>query len=911
MIFQKNANCYARAKEIFFAALELDAAQHSEFVRLKCGDDTELREEVESLLAARNEARSFLESPVLKTVSQQDNLQNRIIGGYRLIKELGKGGMGVVYLAEKEDAEFCRQVALKIVKSSHHSETFFKRLKLERQILAHLEHPNIVRLIDGGATEAGWPYFVMEYVEGMDLINYSEMNTLPLVERLELFRQVCAAVADAHRHGVIHRDLKPSNILVTKDGTAKLLDFGIAKILSSDSSPRPEAATTLRAMTPEYASPEQIKGETITTLSDVYALGVILYELLTGARPYPINSENLLEIGRAVCEVEPFLPSLVMLDRREAARKSKKSNPQSAIPNPQLLRGDLDNILLKALRKEPHRRYRSVDDLSEDLQRHLKGLPVSARPDTFVYRAEKFIRRNRVAVVFAVLGILALLGGMVATAWQARRAELERARAERRFNDVRALAKSFVFELNDEILKGQTQGRELVVKRALEYLDRLADEAKEDVSLQRELAVAYLKIGDIQGKPYNPNLGDTAGAVESYRKALLILATLYRDNPDNREIQRDLAAAYLSIGSMQGVRTLKLGEALENVQKSLTLNEALMDGEPTNVEHRRMLADNYTALGDALSNLDEKIAMHRKALAIREQLLATDPTNSQELTAIASIYQRIGTILRNKAAATESVADYRETLEYFNKSLAIYEKLQEAEPNNSRHRRNAADIKAMRMPVQANLGDKAGIINSHKTAMKIFEELSAVDPKNAEARLDIAYAHQFMCRSMLKLNNAAAAVKSCREGVKVSESLFAADPTNTEIRSYIIVNYKLIGRALQQTRDSQEMLENFRQLLMVAEKWLFAEPDNVAASRTICTACVQIGSCHAQLASDAKLSAKQKNAHWQAARYWLIRGLDTLRDLQKRNLATQDDIININFIEEKIAGYKLSLKSVK
>jgi eukaryotic-like serine/threonine-protein kinase len=911
MIFQKNANRYARAKEIFFAALNLDTAEQAEVVRLKCGDDTELRDEVESLLAARDEAPSFLELPALKKVSQHENLQNQIIDGYRLIKELGKGGMGVVYLAKKDDGEFRRHIALKIVQNNFHSETFFKRLKLERQILAHLEHPNIVRLIDGGATEDGLPYFVMEYVEGIDLITYAEMNSLPLAERLELFRQVCAAVSEAHRHGIIHRDLKPSNILVTKDGTAKLLDFGIAKILSSDSSPQPETAATFRAMTPAYASPEQIKGETITTLSDVYALGVILYELLTEARPYQISSENLMEIGRAICEVEPALPSLVMLDRREVARKGKKTNPQSAIPNPQLLRGDLDNILLKALRKEPQRRYRSVDELSEDLQRHLKGLPVSARPDTFAYRAEKFIRRNRVAVGFAVLGILALLGGIVATVWQARRAELERARAERRFNEVRALAKSFVFELNDEILKGQTQGRELVVKRALEYLDRLADEAKEDVSLQRELAVAYLKIGDIQGKPSNPNLGDTAGAVESYRKALLILETLYRANPDNQEIQRDLATAYLSIGSMQGVRTLKLGEAMENGQKSLSLIEALLAKEPGNTEYRRRLAGNYAALGDILSNLDEKIAMHRKALTICEELLATEPTNPQHMTAIAAFYQRIGTILRRKAGATKSVVAYQEILEHFNKALAIYEKLQKVDPNNPKYRRKIANILAARLPVQALLGKKAEVINSHKTAMGIFKELSEVDPKNAEAQFDIAYTHQFMCQSLLEFNDHARALKSCREGSKVGEFLFAIDPTNAEVGAYIFRNHNLIAEALKKVGDTNGMLENFHQALRVAEQWLSAEPENVTASRYVGSACDQIGSYHAQIASNAKLSIKKRKEHRQAAHYWLTRGLEILRDLQKRNVAAQRDIIKINAIEQKIARYNFSLKSVK
>ena len=910
MLFKKNADRYARAKEIFFAALELEAAEQGAFVRLRCGDDDELQNEVGSLLEAHGHAHSFLELPALKLASRSTVLQNENVGGYRLTRELGRGGMGVVYLAEKHGADFHRRVAVKIAPTSLHSETFSSRLKLERRILAQLEHPNIVRLIDGGTTEDGLPYFVMEYVEGIDLIRYAQMHNSPVTERLGLFRQVCAAVSDAHRHGVIHRDLKPSNILVTNDGIAKLLDFGIAKILSQDSSGGPATAPTLRAMTPEYASPEQIKGETITTLSDVFSLGVILHELLTGARPHEIDSANLIEIGRAICDVELPLPSSVVVYSPEPARTRKNANPQFATPNPNLLKGDLDNILLKALRKEPHRRYRSVDDLSEDLERHLKGLPVSARRDTLAYRTERFVRRNRVTVMFAALGILALLGGIAATLWQARRAEQQRGRAEHRLNEVRALARSFVFELNDEILKGQTQGRELVVKRALEYLDRLAGEAKDDVSLQSELAVAYLKVGDIQGKPYSPNLGDTAGAAESYRKGLLILEALNRAQPDSRDVRRDLAAAYMSIGSLLRLRTPNRDEAVENLRKSLSLNEGLVAVEPDNVQYRRQLADNYKFLGDALRNADERVALHRKAFAIREQLLADDPADTEDLAAIGSIYQRIGTVLGDKARSVQSVPGYRETLENFNKALAIYDRLQEMEPHVSKHRRSAADIQAMRMPVLARLGDKARVMKSHKRAIEILEELSEGDPKNAEARLDIAYTHQFMCQSLFTLNDIGASVKSCREGLRIAESLFAIDPTNAEVSLYIFVNYRLIGTALEKMGDVNGMLDNFQKSLAVAERWSLSEPHSIAASRHVSTACVRIGSLHARMASDSKLSSMKKREQWKAAQYWLARGLDVLRDLQKRNLATPDDIMNIESIEQQLARYNITFQGL-
>ena len=308
--------------------------------------------------------------------------------------------MGMVFLAEKNDPEFRRQVALKTVKYNIHSKIIFKRFDLERQILAKLEHPNIVHLIDGGKTRDGLPYLVMEFVEGVSLIEYAETKNLSLAKRLELFRQVCAAVSFAHRHAVIHRDLKPSNILVTSDGTVKLLDFGVAKLLSRDAVPPAETATTFRAMTPEYASPEQIKGETVTTVSDVYSLGVILYRLLTGEFPFKADSENLNEVIHAVREDEPECPSSVVLRHSQGKiislpieRRTKDKGRRT-----KSLKGDLENIILKALRKERTRRYASVEALSEDLRRHLAGLPVSATavllPITPKNSSDTIVRRS-------------------------------------------------------------------------------------------------------------------------------------------------------------------------------------------------------------------------------------------------------------------------------------------------------------------------------------------------------------------------------------------------------------------------------------------------------------------------------------------------------------------------------------
>jgi tetratricopeptide (TPR) repeat protein len=396
--------------------------------------------------------------------------------------------------------------------------------------------------------------------------------------------------------------------------------------------------------------------------------------------------------------------------------------------------------------------------------------------------------------------------------------------------------------------------------------------------------------------------------VESYRKAILILETLYQANRENLEIRRAVGSAYLSLGSMQGLRTLKLDEAIEILQKSLSLNKSLVADEPNNAEHRRMLADNYKFLGDALSDRDAKMVQHHEALAIREKLLAENPADTREMTAIASLYQRIGTILGNKADGVKSAEGYRETLEYFNKSLAIYNKLQELDPRNSRHRRNYADIMAMRLSVQASLGNKAEVMNDYRKAVKIFEELSDADFQNAEARLDLAYTHQFMCRSLLKLEDAAGALKICREGLQVGERLLEIDPMNAEARKYIFDNHNLITEALRKTGDTSEMMKNFRQFLTAAEKWLSGQPENVDAARNVINSRAWIGNLHAEIASGSKISGQTRKENWQAARDWFSRSLDALHDLHERGDAAETDLLQIKTIEQEIARCDAALQ---
>ena len=398
------------------------------------------------------------------------------------------------------------------------------RFRFEQQILASLEHPNIARFLDGGVTVDGLPFYAMEYVEGDFIDDFCKEKSLNVIEKLELFREVCAAVQYAHQNLVIHRDLKPKNILVTRDGKPKLLDFGIGKILTPGEAEEFGTATQFGMMTPAYASPEQIRGRRIGTTSDIYSLGVILFEILTGEKPYKISSKSQIEIERAILETEPARPSAI----QNSKFKIQDSKSDFKVQNSKHLKGDLDNIILKSLRKNPNERYASVQEFSEDIRRHLIGLPVSARPLTIGYRASKFFRRNKGAVVAGAFIFLALFTGIIIALWQAKIARAERERAEHRFTEVRELANNVIFKYHDAIasLPGATATREMLVRDALKYLDKLSSEAEGNIELQRELAAAYFKLGDVQGKQYEANIGDTEGAVQSYQKAIALFESV-------------------------------------------------------------------------------------------------------------------------------------------------------------------------------------------------------------------------------------------------------------------------------------------------------------------------------------------------------------------------------------------------
>src|SRR6185295_8810598 len=440
---------WRETKELFQQALDRPPVEREAFLARAAREDSALVLEVRSLLAAHEEEGQFFEEAVasegreLLAGSRESAFLGRRVGPYELYQQIGSGGMGSVFLARRTDREYESRVAVKLIRPGLLSEEALRRFRAERQALANLNHAGIAMLLDGGTTEDGLPYLVMEYIEGEPLDVFAETRDLTIDERLRLFRSVCDAVEHAHRHMVIHRDLKPANILVTPAGAVKLLDFGIAKLLPGAEWVETAGLTRAaeRVMTPDFASPEQILGAPVSAASDVYSLGVLLYRLLTGRPPYRFPTDRASEIERVICEEEPQKPSAV------APEKLRRR-----------LSGDLDDIVLQALRKEPERRYGSVERLSADIRRHLEGLPIRARPGTLGYRTAKFLRRNRIGVAAAGFVGLALVAGLATTAWEARIARNERALADRRFNDVRKLATSFLFEFHDAVgdLPGST-----------------------------------------------------------------------------------------------------------------------------------------------------------------------------------------------------------------------------------------------------------------------------------------------------------------------------------------------------------------------------------------------------------------------------------------------------------------------
>lgn len=646
---------WQHVEAIFDEAYELPPEARPAFLDRACGDDAELRARVEGMLRATSVTGGILETPMFEGAAailrSADALQQSgpgegdRIGRYRVIRELGVGGMGSVYLAERADGVFEQRVALKLIRGALDNEDIMRRFLQERQILARLEHPHIARLVDGGADEAGRPYFAMEYVPGVPITTYCDRNALGVRARLELFLQVCAAVQYAHQNLVVHRDLKPSNILVTGDGQVKLLDFGIAKLLHEDDVADPTATRAgLRVLTPDYAAPEQVRGEAVTTATDVYALGATLYELVSGRRPHRITRYTAAEVEREVCEHDPLPPStaITKLERANGSPTPKEPDPApdvlSRVRGTTLdrlrrqLRGDLDAIVLQALQKDPARRYGSAEALQADLRRYLNGQPVAARRESIAYRLRKFARRHAIAVAAAILVTLSLMAGLAGTAWQARVAASEAAKAQAVSTFLTGL-----FEVADPDLANA----ESITAR--ELLDAGARRVNAELVGQPDVRAEMLALlGDIHRKLGLYERADTLLATAlDVRRALHGAGT-----PEEAE----MLAAVGNLRADQG----RPEEAERMLRRALEIRETTLGRDHADVA--RSLRDLSSVLATR-GVFEEAESLQRRGLAINERL------HGELHAEVARDYENLSTMLRAKGDYDAAIDAARHVLD--------------------------------------------------------------------------------------------------------------------------------------------------------------------------------------------------------------------------------------------------------
>ncbi len=724
-----NTARWQRLKSILDQALEVPYQQRDRFVTEVCAGDVALRQEVKEYLAFSERAEDLLPDQGFEGAieSEPEEIPNRLparAGPYRILREIGRGGMGLVCLAKRDDGEYERLVALKLIGGGIHRAKFAKLFWRERQILAQLDHPNIARLLDGGKTEAGQPYYAMEFVEGEPIDKYCHRHSLQLRERLQLFTSICSAVSYAHRNLIVHGDLKPKNVLVTQEGVPKLLDFGVARMLVDEAQLE---TTTGIPLTPSYASPEQIRGEPLTVAADIYSLGVLLYELLSGQSPYG-KSDGPAAGFRAILQENP-IPL-----RQQVAE----------VP------ADLENIVMMAIRKEPERRYATVDAFCRDVQDFLDGFPVHAAPDTFLYRFSKFAKRNRLAVIAASAALFGMtVSGILV--WR------EKQQAEMRFQQVRQLAHSVVFELDDAIedLPGSSRARELIIAQGLEYLNALAKNRGRDPALTYELAQAYMKIGAAQGDLEQANLGDHEGALASYNKARALLVDLHRQDPAARDIERSLA-----------------------------------------------LVDNNIAVLSPRTRVPGVAQIQREAVSLFEDLARTSSeTQNLKDLALAHFYL---------AFADTEQQKFKQSLPIWNEALADYMKIELREHNSTEARRNVALIEKRIAGVYSALGDYAGSIAHDRKAAKIDEARVAAEPQSPTARMDLSFDLVELGWCMHELRQEKPALNALDRAITLRRQVAAQDPNDFRAQSELETVLRIAGVVRSQSGSLTDAL-NFEQ----------------------------------------------------------------------------------------------------
>jgi len=754
-----------RVEKIVHEALDAGRAEDSVWIEARCSADAVLTAEVAAMLdAIRSEERLSEECRQNSAMPASRSAKRERIGPYRIERLLGRGGMGAVYLAHRDDGQYEQKVAVKLLELPMSTEIFRARFRQERQILAVLQHPFIAQLLDGGVDSEGEPYLTMEFVDGLPIHRYCEDAKLGVRERIELFLRVTDAVEFAHHNLIVHRDLKPDNILVTSIGAPKLLDFGTAKLLSPELGETDSHLTRAGylSFTPHYASPEQVLGQHISTASDTYSLGVLLFLLLTGQLPYELKDLSTAEMLTKICQEQPRRPSQI-----EGARK---------------VDADLEAILLKAMRKEPERRYVTAAALASDLRAYLEGRPVSARNGTLRYQAGKFVRRNRILLSASLLLSISLAGGVIGILWQAHAAEHERQiaveekrKAEARSADLRQLSESLLVEMDDAIrqLPGSTHAQQLLVMRTVEHLDRMAKDAGDDRETQLDLMVAYVRLGGLQGDSNQQNIGDTKGALVSIGKAIKLGEALVRNNPQDVVGLRKLAMAQFARGVIL-YNSATTQEAVAATREAISTYELLNRLPAANVEDRSNAASSWSLLGDeegtdsanSLFDLPAALQAYDKARDLTNQAMQMNANASVRSSLVANQVELAD--IENFTNPAQAIVDAREGL----RQISGFSDEERISLDTVRLHEMLEIVQARALSQLDRFTEANTLAGS---AVHVFSDLVEADSQDLRAKLDLTYAldHQASIYEEAANSDLGASVETRRRNLAAAEPLLA------------------------------------------------------------------------------------------------------------------------------------------
>ncbi len=747
-------------QDLFHACIERSASDQESFLKNLEKDDPDAAIEVKKLLEAHQASGSFLEDEILDNVfiSEGD-----LVGPWRVIRSFGRGGLSSVFLPSRADGLFDRVVAIKFLHGLIPGQSMHKRLQQEQKILARLQHKNIAQLFDAGVTDEGRPYFILEYIQGKPITEWCNENELSFDDRLEIFEQVCEAVQFAHQRLIVHRDLKPTNILVDDNGIVKLLDFGIAKILEhepQDGSPLTQ--TGLYLMTPEYASPEQVQGETITTATDVYALGLILCELLTGQLPYNLADKNQMEISSTISNTIPVKPSSLISRVKDSAPLQLRGINKNQLKK--RIKGDLDTIVLKALRKEPVRRYGSADQLLQDIRRYQKNEPISARPESAAYLSKKFIQRNQTVVLAVAIIMIVLISTAIFSLYQARTTEIERQKTEQ----VNAFLQEMLASPNP-----YEDGLDVKVVDILDQtaarIDEQINQPEVEASVRRTLGVTYRELGDID-KAYS-----------QISQALVIQNRFL--NPPNAELSETQAEL---------AKTLQLQGNYESADSLLNLaytsDLELFGRKSTTIAAR--LGDLGSVQWD-MGNFEEAEKLLRESLELEQDLRQPN-------------HERVATSMGNLATLLSSQGQLDEALNLYRKELEIYQRNFESNQHPS--------IPQTLSHIGIILDDTERYeeaLTYHQQALVLFRELKGEDHP------DVVYAMNNLASVMTKMGDMEEALTMQEDAAVLYRNIFGPDHPNLGIQ------YNNIAFTKRNMGDLEGAKQSYRQAI---ETWTAGLP---------------------------------------------------------------------------------------